>query len=58
LVGAPSILTDDIKIPGGLTKNQFITLLEQYLIIKLKPTVNKKLLATPGVMWTASFFRS
>lgn len=46
------ILTDDIVIPSGLTKNQFITLLEQYLIIKLNPTVNKKLLATPGVMWS------
>jgi hypothetical protein len=46
------ILTSEIEIPAGLTKNQFITLLEQYLIIKLKPTVNKKLLATPGVMWT------
>ena len=27
-------------LPDGLTKKQFITLLEQYLIIKLKPTVN------------------
>lgn len=46
------ILTDEIEIPVGLTKNQFITLLEQYLIIKLKPTVNKKFIATPGIMWT------
>lgn len=44
------LLTDDIINPEGLTKNQFITLLEQYLIIKLNPSVNKKLLATPGVM--------
>jgi len=44
------ILTSDTKIPEGLTKNQFITLLEQYLIIKLKPTVNKKFIATPGIM--------
>lgn len=36
------VLTDDIIIPAGLTKNQFITLLEQYLIIKLRPTINKK----------------
>lgn len=34
-------LTNETEIPYGLTKNQFITLLEQYLIIKLKPTVNK-----------------
>lgn len=44
------IIYPEIKIPNGLNKNQFITLLEQYLIIKLKPTVNKKFLATPGIM--------
>lgn len=41
------ILGNDMAVPKGLTKNQFITLLEQYLIIKLKPTINKKFLATP-----------
>lgn len=46
------IISPEIKIPNGLDKNKFITLLEQYLIIKLKPTVNKKFLATPGIMWT------
>lgn len=45
------IVSDDL-IPQDLTKSQFITLLEQYLILKLKPTVNKKLLAKPGIMWT------
>jgi hypothetical protein len=29
-------------------------LLEQYLIIKLRPTLNKKLIATPGIMWSPS----
>jgi len=46
------IVDKDLQIPGGLTRKQFITLLEQYLIMKLKPTINKKLLATPGVMWS------
>lgn len=40
----------DNLIPNGLTKAQFITLLEQYLILKLKPTVNRKLLAKPGIV--------
>jgi hypothetical protein len=44
------IVDKDLKIPGNLTIKQFITILEQYLIIKLKPTINKKLLATPGIM--------
>lgn len=35
------ILSDDI--PEGLSKLQFLSLLEQYLIIKLKPTLNKKI---------------
>lgn len=45
------IVQDDL-IPNDLTKPQFITLLEQYLILKLKPTVNRKLLAMPGIVWT------
>ncbi len=44
------IVDKDLQIPGNLTIKQFITILEQYLIIKLKPTLNKKLLATPGIM--------
>nr|YP_009262015.1 GIY-YIG endonuclease [Chrysoporthe austroafricana]AMX22090.1 GIY-YIG endonuclease [Chrysoporthe austroafricana] len=46
------IIRDDTVIPEGLSKGQFITLLEQYLIIKLKPTVNRKLIVTPGILWT------
>jgi len=46
------IVDKDLQIPGNLTIKQFITILEQYLIIKLKPTLNKKLLATPGIMWS------
>lgn len=34
----------------GLSKGQFLTLLEQYLIIKLMPTVNRKLLFTPDIL--------
>ena len=45
-------------LPDGLTKKQFITLLEQYLIIRLKPTVNKKFVATPGKMWTAETIKN
>lgn len=45
-------IVPDNLTPNDLTKHQFITLLEQYLIIKLKPTVNKKLLAKPGIVWT------
>lgn len=51
------IVPDDL-IPKGLTKNQFITLLEQYLILKLKPTVNKKLLAKPGIVWTPEVIKN
>lgn len=50
------IVSDDL-IPQDLTKNQFITLLEQYLILKLKPTVNKKLLAKPGIVWTPEIIK-
>lgn len=39
------IIRDGLIIPKGLTKIQFITLLEQYLIIKLRPAVNRKLLS-------------
>lgn len=46
------IVDKNMQIPGGLTLKQFITLLEQYLIIKLKPTKNNKLLATAGIMWS------
>lgn len=47
------IFTNKTELSSNLTKNQFITLLEQFLIINLKPTVNKKFIATPGIMWTA-----
>jgi hypothetical protein len=46
------IVKKDLIIPEGLSHKQFISLLEQYLIIKLRPTINKKLIATPGVMWS------
>jgi hypothetical protein len=46
------IFTSKTELYSNLTKNQFIALLEQYLIINLKPTVNKKFIATPGIMWT------
>lgn len=52
------IVDKDLKIPGNLTLKQFITVLEQYLIIKLKPTLNKKLLATPGIMWSPSTIKN
>lgn len=48
------IVRKDVIIPEGLSHKQFISLLEQYLIIKLRPTLNKKLIATPGVMWSPS----
>jgi hypothetical protein len=44
------IVPEDMIIPNGLSRKQFITLLEQYLIIRLGPAVNKKLLATPGII--------
>jgi hypothetical protein len=44
------IVRKDVIIPEGLSHKQFISLLEQYLIIKLRPTLNKKLIATPGIM--------
>lgn len=51
-------IVPDNLIPKGLTKTQFVTLLEQYLILKLKPTVNKKLLAKPGIVWTPEVIKN
>ena len=46
------IITKETIIPRGLTRKEFLTLLEQYLIIKFKPTLNKKYLSTPGIIWS------
>lgn len=35
-------------IPTGLTLIQFVTVLEQFLFFKFRPTINKKFVATPG----------
>lgn len=51
------IITNDMVIPNGLSKKEFLTLLEQYLIIKLKPTLNKKFVATPGILWSSATIR-
>lgn len=39
------------KIRKELTINQFLCILEQYLIFKYRPKINKVFVAIPGVIW-------
>jgi hypothetical protein len=44
------IVSKDIDIPKGLTFFQFITVLEQYLFLIIKPSLNKLYIAQPGIV--------
>jgi hypothetical protein len=39
-------------IPFELSISNLLCLLEQYLIFKYKPKINKLLVARPGIIWT------
>ena len=39
------------NIPSGLTLNEFLCTLEQYLIFKYRPKINKLFIARPGIIW-------
>jgi NUMOD1 domain len=45
------IVLDISKIPGGLSLTQFLCIMEQYLIFKYRPKLNKLLIARPGIVW-------
>ena len=45
------ILPDKQKI-SGLSLNEFLCVLEQYLIFKYRPELNKLYIARPGLVWT------
>jgi GIY-YIG catalytic domain len=45
------ILPESKKIPRGLNLTEFLCVLEQYLIFKYRPKLNKLLIARPGIIW-------
>ena len=40
------------EIPLGLTDSEFLCVLEQYLIFKYRPKINKLFIARPGIIWS------
>jgi hypothetical protein len=44
------ILPKNKDIPSGLTLNEFLYTLEQYLIFKYRPKLNKLFIARPGII--------
>lgn len=51
------ILPDNRDIPSGLTLNEFLSTLEQYLIFKYKLELNKLFIGIPGIIWNIEVIR-
>jgi len=44
------LLPNPTLIPSGISNKEFLCVLEQYLIFKYKPKINKSYVARPGII--------
>jgi hypothetical protein len=52
------IIPNNKDIPSGIILNEFLCTLEQYLIFKYKPKLNKLFIARPGIICNIEIIRN